>query len=708
MATSIKRFARSASVLVLLAIAVRADAPQVAACGFVDESLADVTTFDPMILGEDTWEGLYFQPFVHGFGGPCDDCATKAVADDWHAFLGDAVSAPDWDRVLRKASAPDLAVLRAFATGKAKLPPKGYEKVGAGPRVAAAVAFVELLRAVEPYATLEGKPTAAIPPELVTKLEAGAKTAKEPFLVQRYAFLTLRTLFYQRAWRRAVTFFDASATALAGPSLDLRWRARYYAAGALARDGNRGRANLELARITSGYPALAGAAASDFQPVEEADWKRTLGLARDVRERTELWRLVGFKADGFVAMEKILELDPRSDLVAVLLVRELARAESTLAELEGGAEPALVAAQKKALVRLEKIASGIAATRGADRPWLAELVVGHIAAKRGDLVVARVHLQRAVTLAPKNPAVATQAKASLALALVLDWKIDAAHEEELAHLMLEIDSKFSRLDTVRTTVRGKLAKAYALAGKIVESEFLTAGAGNWADLEFIKQMIARTSQSATAFDRFVLGGITKQQLQDELFGRYLLLGDFVDAQKLLPAKPDALGTDPFVIHIIDCHDCDHEQYATAPWTDASFLARLVELQKLAAGKSEAAAQAAIDLGNALYNLTWFGNARVVLDSTRQATRDTRPAERWYKRAFELTKNREQKAKAAYLAAKSELARLVDAETAADQATEILPVPTTWFPILRGMSETRYYKEVLKECGNFRRWIAKQH
>jgi len=219
-------------------------------------------------------------------------------------------------------------------------------------------------------------------------------------------------------------------------------------------------------------------------------------------------------------------------------------------------------------------------------------------------------------------------------------------------------------------------------------------------------MIARTGQSATAFDRLLIGGITRPQLQDELFGRYLLLGDFLDAQKIVPAKADTLGTDPFVIHIVDCHDCDHEKYATARWTDETFVARLVELQRTAAGKSEAAAQAALELGNALYNLTWSGNARIVLESTRQATRDTRPAERWYKRAFDTSKNRELKAKAAYLAAKAELARLVDAEDAAQQS-DVLPVPTTWFPILRGMSETQYYKEVLKECGNFRRWIAKK-
>ncbi len=698
-ARSIVNFARSASVVLLVALAVRADDPPATACGFSgEESLSDVTTFEPMVLGEDAWDGLYLQPFVHGFGGPCEDCAQKAVADDWRGFLGEV---PDWDRVLRKASAADLAVLHAFAVGKARTPPKGYEKVPAGPRIAAALAYAQVLRDDEPYTTLGDKPTATPPSDLLARIKRGMTETKEPFLVQRYAFLAVRALFYARKWKDAVAFFDANAAALAGPSVDLRWRARYYVAGALAKDGLRGRANLELARITSGYQPLAGGAAGDFQPIEEKDWQATLGLARTVREKTELWRLVGIKADGIVAIEKILELDPRSNLVALLLMRELTRAESTFEET--GNDPATAASQKKTLLRIETLATRIATTPGADRIWLAELVVGHIAAKRGDLIAARIHLQKAVSLAPNNPAVATQAKASLALALVLDWKIDAAHEEELAHLMLEVDPKFSRLAVVRGKVRGKLAKAYAIANRLVDSEFLSSGAGNWTDVEFIKQMLARTGQTATAFDRFVIGGITKQQLQNELFGRYILLGDFIDAQKALTKKPESLAVDPFLIHIRDCHDCDHDAYKTDVWNDATFVARLVELQKTAAGKSEAAAQAALALGNALYNVTWYGNARTVLESTRQATRDTRPAERWYKRAFDLTKNRELKTKAAFMAAKAELGRLVETESMSDN----LPIPTTWFPVLRGLADTKYYKEVLSECGNFRRWVAKK-
>ena len=36
----------------------------------------------------------------------------------------------------------------------------------------------------------------------------------------------------------------------------------------------------------------------------------------------------------------------------------------------------------------------------------------------------------------------------------------------------------------------------------------------------------------------------------------------------------------------------------------------------------------------------------------------------------------------------------------------LPIPKTWFPVLKQFSNTKYYKEVLSECGHFAAWAGK--
>jgi len=726
------RFARGALALAFVLAAgagLRDDLAD--ACGYSAPTIEELTTFDPAVMGDPTWDGLYYDPFTAGFGGPCAECMTRAMLADWRGYLKDAVAEADWQKVLISASQADLAALAGALAGKGR-PPAGYERSslwkspGTRDRLAAAIAVVSLARRVEPHASFEaydasGNPRTATPPPdaLLAEALAGLKaSAKDPFLAQRYAFLALRVLFYKRDWAGAIAFFERGARALAGPSADLPWRARYYLAGAFAHAKKRARANLELARVHASYPPLAGAAAQDFQPMEDADWRETLKLARDAREKAQLWRLVGVKQDGVVATREIVKLDPRSPLIALLLVRELARAESKGSTAFGAPTAAELAAQRKAYQAIEQLAAAQASTPGADRPWLMELVAAHAAARRGDVAAARPRLGRATAARPGDARVAAQAKATLALALAIDGKLNAASEQELARLITELPPAFGRLPAVKGEVRGSLALAYARAGRFVEAELLRPGVVNdpalrrpgkpaWEDPAFIKQMIAQAGKRATPFERFLLdGGDPRPAFERELALRYLLDGDFAAAAqtfKTTKATSDKLGTDPFVIHIVDCHDCDHQRYASAPWTHGSLAARLAELDKTAQGTGDAAAEASLAIGNALYNITYYGNARVVLAESHFATTDTRDAEKWYKRAYDLAKSRELKAKAAYLASKAELGRLINAAGGPTNGPMTLPVPRTWFPAVKKLSDTKYYREVLRECGHFAAW-----
>ncbi|MBS1119801.1 MAG: hypothetical protein H6Q90_2029 [Deltaproteobacteria bacterium] len=737
---SFARFARGTLVVAAIAcggVALRGE--QARACSGWEPSISELTTFDPDVLDN---AGLAFDPFDSGFGAPCaDDCTTQRMLADWHGYLkATGMTDADWKKVLFEASGQDLIAIRQRLSGKATAPPKGYEqsslwKVSAGKdTLLAAIGVVELARKVEAFTgfdqydqdgnqKLRGRP----PAELLAAARKALKSTKDPFLSQRYGFLALRILFYQRDWNAAVSFFEGTQAVLATPSIDLSARARYYLAGALAKSGKAARANLELARVHASYPPLAGAAALDFRPMEDTDWRESLRLASTVREKTELWRLVGIDKDGLVAIQEILKLDPKSNLVGVLMVRELARAESRGVDAWGeGAkpDPKDVAAQHKAFAAIEQIAVAQAKLPGADRPWLMELIAGHIAAKRGDLATARPRLLRAVSGRPGDVRVASQAKASLAVALALDWKINPQNEAELAKSMNDIDPAFGRLATVRGDVRGKLAKAYAKAGKLVDAEFLQPGTVDpidpatgrakgkprWNDAVFIKEMIARTGRTSTEFERFVLqGSISREHLEQELALRYLLDGDFATAAKTFQttkATSDRLRTDPFVIHTIDCHDCDHDKFESSKWTHASMVTRLAELELKAKGGGEAAAEAAFLIGNALYNITWYGNARIVLDDSHQATRNASAALQWYKRAFDLTSNRELKARSAFMAAKAELANLWTAQADDPSANpDPYPTPKTWYPIVKRYAATKYYKEVLKECGYFATWAS---
>ena len=725
-----------ASLAVVAAVALHGDGAE--ACSGGDAMISDMTTFDPGVLGDDSWGGLDYDPFTSGYGGPCGDCELASIRADWHGYLGESVTEDDWDKVLMKASLADIFAIEKRLAGKSTTAPKGYEtsslwtKPEAAAQLYAAVEFVELLKRMEPQVTFEmweekKRPADPLAKELAAA-QRGLKAAKDPFLKQRYAFAVVRALFYRHEWPAAVTFFDANVATLAAPSNDLKWRARHYIAGALRKAGNPARANLELARIHANWYPLSGAAMLDFHPVEDGDWKEAFKLTKDPKEKAALWRMVGIKHDGMASIPEILKLDPKSPLVNLLVVRELNRLEGEMDANYGSQDPADKATRKKAYTKLESLALKLAATPGWPKPWVMDLVAGHLAAKRGDLATTRVRMQKAVQGAPNDKRVASQAKASLAIALVQDWQMNPQHEEELAGLMRDIDPEFSRMRSLSVDVRGKLAKAYAAAGHIVDAEFLTAGTADpepewgkpkpkgkphWETQAFIKEMIARVDKRTTEFDRFVVkDGMAKEALQLELALRLVYDGDFAGARLVFDttaAKSSKLETDPFVMHTIDCHDCDHEKFAkTSTWTHKTLIARLVELELKAKSGGEPGAQAALALGNALYNITWYGNARTFFDGTHQTSYDAHAALLWYKRAYDTSGNRELKAKAAWFAAKAELSNnftASDQERFAQDTGNVDVTPKVWFPIVKKFANTKYYKEILNECGRFRAWVS---
>ena len=204
---------------------------------------------------------------------------------------------------------------------------------------------------------------------------------------------------------------------------------------------------------------------------------------------------------------------------------------------------------------------------------------------------------------------------------------------------------------------------------------------------------------------------TLPTLQRELMLAHVVRGDFEPARHLLEtttavARP--LATDPLVIHIVDCHDCDRAAYdEKSQWTDRTYVTKLVQLKTQASGSGEDAAKAAFLLANGLYNMTYYGNARQFLDGSHSVTADTTQAESWYKKAFDSSKDRNFKAKAAFMAAKCELAQALQREDPQLRLLHApLPIPKRWFPVVKSFADTKYHREILQECGHYKTWYAR--
>jgi hypothetical protein len=445
---------------------------------------------------------------------------------------------------------------------------------------------------------------------------------------------------------------------------------------------------------------MALSALWSFHPRDEAYWKGALARAKTPREKAVLWQMVGLSYDEVAAMEEIRRLDLRSDLLALLLVRAVNKAELV--------EPAKLMAQSAALV---KVVDGVANADDSSAPYLWDLVAGHLHGLRGEGAEAVRFLDRAAQRAPKTEVVQRQLRASRLLARV---RSDGADEDFLGKELPWLQAqKTGRSQTLMRWSRARLAEGYKRKGdRLTALCFVDENDPLYADAAGLDRMIAFLRKPPKSpFDRAVsaLYPYPVDSLVEEK-GLIALYGGEVDraAAILDQVKTEPLNADPFQMRLNDCHDCDQSQDGRKVYTKSQAVRRASDLLKDASAHPKKAAQHYFEVANALYNFTYYGNSRVMYVTAdghfakSQPTYDCTHAEAYYGKAFEAAKDRELKAHAAFGAAKCELGNFYnDPKHTGDFKAG------KWFHTLaESLADTKYYGEVLDECGYFRSFAGR--
>jgi hypothetical protein len=185
-----------------------------------------------------------------------------------------------------------------------------------------------------------------------------------------------------------------------------------------------------------------------------------------------------------------------------------------------------------------------------------------------------------------------------------------------------------------------------------------------------------------------------------------------------------LSANPFTIHIVDCHDCDYAAKKTTGYSKYSFAKKMLELKAKgdAGPDKESRAQNYFLYANGMYNMTWYGNSRELF-ATKVANVDyntvvygkseqfrtgnffnCKDALLYYQKAFTLSKNKEFRAKCAWMSAKCEYYLWLD-NGEEDRKSDF--IAGKYFQQMRSeFSNTQYYKEVINECGYFCTYITR--
>ena len=609
-----------------------------------------------------------------------------------------------------------------------------------------AASYLYFAKQVEPLAFKNQAPEWSYPPkpprpQIVIDVPQMIRDAEtripkvDRFIAARYRFQVLRILFYSDRFDEAAAYYEKYRGTITAES-SVKYRFMELAAGAYYRQKQYSKANYLYSLVYDRFPVMQSSSFRSFRPMEEKDWQETLALAKNAHEREVLWYLLGIRADGTAAIKNIYAANPKSQLLPLLLVREVNRAEESWGANQNRLRyPAIYGNESRSDIdvirpgRLRQIQE-IADAGKAYRLDLWFLATGHLYAMTGDRANAELYLNKA-RAAATDAVVQDQIRMSVLLARgrsvqAIDKTLEPFLAQELEWLAGRTassdQSMKERAGNLNNWLLQYLSGVYRKSGDSARATMLDKGAESYKTLSGVDGILAVSRAPDSAFDRFLVSHYvrTERDLQDLRAIHFLFAGDFQHALEAFNASggiPVPLDADPFMIHMKDCRDCDTVSPHTV-YTNVSFAQRMQALLTASQGSGQAAADASFALANGFYNMSYYGNSRDLYEfrhvelhitPSTDMTRDPiHPAlnmdlaEKYYLRAAGLSADREFKARALFMASKTEQNRSFRAGGGGNRTA-----PGAYFKQIRdAFADTQYYREIVRECGYFANYVKR--
>ncbi|MHC0446755.1 hypothetical protein ACWA1F_15190 [Flavobacterium sp. 3-218] len=596
--------------------------------------------------------------------------------------------------------------------------------------------------------------------KMIQSIENVYNTLSDPFLKNRYWFLTMKARFYSNDKQKAIDFFNKTESSVAKNTL--YYRALAYVAGINFKQKKYATSNYLYAQVFDKCPELRVVTAYSFHPKNESDWTKALAMAKNNKEKAALWAIHGYYKDEKKAIEKIYELDPKSEHLNYLgtrLVNSLEQKINNSFQLDGQGEnqkpkPQTVAENKtenKAKVdnsAIDLIAK-ISAAGNTDKPYLWDMALGYLQTLKGDYANADKNYTKAEKTLPKTQLAGMQLRLlrfvnNLSKIDKLTDKNEKTILADLNWLYYELPKNYKgeefRYQNASSWSRSYLSHLYKESGNFVMAEIYgesrysywndgNAFYDNEKNLLAIKSFLEKSNKSEI---EKIGAGIYSLKLKD--------INQFQAVQATFKNKiPEAIAfmqqTDsvqhykflgnPFNGNIKDCHDCEHAAYQKKKYTYMDFLTTIKSMQEKLAQKEDVYTNSLL-LGNAFYNISHFGNGRTFYeisivgygsspysfrDSMKEMITNNSVSKMYYQKAFEAASNKEQKAKCLYLISKCERNDYYNKKYSAInsywqiQDDKVNFIAWNSFKALRkDYSDTKYYQDVIAECGYFNTYV----
>lgn len=590
------------------------------------------------------------------------------------------------------------------------------------------------------YEEVEPKRIENIP--FIVSIEKKYNNTTDPFVKNRYWFQVIKAYFYSNKRADGIAFFEKTESIQ--PKNTLYYRALSYVAGITGRMGNRAKSNYLYSQVFDKCPKLQTVALFCFTPKEEKDWQDAFGYAKGTDEKVALWAIQGYYTDAERAIDNIYNLNPKSNYLEFLLARLVNQEEI---KINKTFTKQTVQQNKKAIKdsiskTVVSLIDKIAQSGKVNKPYLWNCAAGYLQTLDGNYSKADSYFAKAESEMPKTELAIKQLRLlkfvnNLSKLDTINSKDETALVSDLNWLYTELpnkegdDSDFRYQNAVDWS-KNYLSALYRSQNNIIMAELFAHENTFYHDnsrVLAIKAFLKRTDKNPfeeiamrvypLRLDQIINYQAVMATYKNKINDALALMNEF--------GEGETFPGNPFNGNIKDCHDCDFATYQKRKYTEMDFL-KTIKTMKESLAKNEDAYRNALLLGNAFYNITHYGNARIFYESDiigygvcpvdfdekyRDIITDCSVAKMYYEQAFQSAQNDEQRAKAQYMLAKCERNQYYNLFYKnldycwGGSDDDISFLEWNGFKNLKNnYSKTKFYQEVLAECGYFKTYVSR--
>lgn len=436
-------------------------------------------------------------------------------------------------------------------------------------------------------------------------------------------------------------------------------------------------------------------------------------------------------------------------------------------------QDSLFVAYRQETKELVTFCQQVAANKATSDKGLYTLAAAHASLISNDYPTARKLLDDAKKLRLSAKLQDQWAMSNLLLTINTKAGMDAGFEKQLLPSLQWLEKKAAADEEYakfyRRLFNDIISAKYQKSSNV--KQVLCIGVANWINKQYVKswgyygpdaltmlryQMTARQveqliqlmeSKKLNDFEQYLVthNSFSKDDVNDVAGTAWLRQFNFATAEKWFAKVSSAyyksepyttfLAANPFADLLLDTHAPTAQD--TVKYTKLTFCRKMLQLEQQAATSSdpEKKAKTYYELAKGLYHMSYWGNSWLLVhydwsgNDGLKGPDDSQPgdreyfgvykAEEYYKKAFELSQDKNFKARCLFMMAKcdqkqipvpswSQYKEYTDFENAQKTYTKNIMVNKQYFPLLASAySTTAFYKEALNTCSYLRDFVKKK-